>query len=254
MHRYEELEKLYYKNKIKKYLIAAVLTAAIAGGGFYYYKTSIDRQVKKKIEEVNKKLKKDAQKVKKHNLEKNVQTKTDHITDKNKTIKRLKQERPHFKEVTRKKEESLTPNLSFVIPKITKDEPVKVKPKPVKVKNKQAVKENRPAEIKNQSGSIIKEESINVHQLISSFNKEPKYDTAMLISKYYFNNNDYKNAKLWALKANNINPAKFQSWKMFAMILLKKNDKIKAKEVLKIYLNDYGDNEEIYKLLRSIDE
>jgi predicted Zn-dependent protease len=65
---------------------------------------------------------------------------------------------------------------------------------------------------------------------------------------------DYSNAKLWALKANNIDPSKYQSWKMFAFILLKKNDKIKARKILKVYLNDYGDNDEIYKLLRSLDE
>ena len=100
----------------------------------------------------------------------------------------------------------------------------------------------------------IKEESVNVEKLISTFQKHPSYEVAMIISQYFFNKRDYKKAKIWALKANNIDPSKYQSWKMFATILIKKNDKINAKEVLKVYLNDYGDNDEIYKLLRSIDE
>jgi hypothetical protein len=41
---------------------------------------------------------------------------------------------------------------------------------------------------------------------------------------------------------------------MFALILIKKKNKAKAKEVLNIYLNDYGYNDEINKLLRSLDE
>jgi hypothetical protein len=61
-------------------------------------------------------------------------------------------------------------------------------------------------------------------------------------------------AKLWALRANSINPDRFESWKIFAIILIKRNEKAKAKEVLQTYLNDYGQNEEIQKLLRSIDE
>ena len=75
-----------------------------------------------------------------------------------------------------------------------------------------------------------------------------------MISKYYFSHQDYNNAESWALKANNMDPSKYQSWKMFALILLKKHQKNKAKKVLSIYLDDYGNNEEIEKLLRSIDE
>jgi len=241
MHRYEELEKLYYKKKFRKYFLIATFVFAGAGVLVYYYSSVSDKKAQEKIEEINQKLKVKFNAAQKGN-DKNISVKKVAVVKKTEKKPVIRQKPVEEK----KKSESLTPNLSFVIPKIKEDEPKKTAH--VTKKTEEIKKEPK------NTISVIKEQSVNVKDLISSFKKEPKYDTAMVISKYYYNKKDYKNAKLWALKANSIDPSKYQSWKMFAMILIKKNDKIKAKEVLKIYLNDYGDNEEIYKLLRSIDE
>jgi len=253
MHRYDELEKLYYRNKIKKFSIILIMLFLISGSCFVYKNYFIENKKK------NAKIKFDFKKI----TTQDKPAKSNIIKDENKTSKiNIKSQETNntgkvksifVKKNISQKRESLTPNLSFVIPQIKDfNETNHI--------NRQSVKKNLNSgnnSIKNKTNKeipIIKEKQINITELIQSFNKKPSYDTAIIISKYYFNNNDLKNAKLWALRANNINPAKYESWEMFALILLKKNDKIKAKEVLRIYLNDYGENDEIYKLLRSINE
>jgi len=255
MHRYEELEKLYYKNKLKKFFIFLILVVLISGGCFVYKgdfkKNNKNEETKIKVD--FKKITNQTETVK-PNIINNDINKTSKINVKSQEKNKTKKVKNVFvKEKVEKKEESITPNLSFVIPRIKDyNETEYVSKKHVEKNSNINGAKKKKEEIP--TVPIIKEEQINISELIKSFNKNPSYDTAMVISRYYFKNNDLKNAKLWALKANNINPSKYESWKMFALILLKKNDKIKAKEVLKIYLNDYGDNEEIYKLLRSIDE
>ncbi|WP_024787894.1 hypothetical protein [Lebetimonas sp. JH369] len=122
----------------------------------------------------------------------------------------------------------------------------------MKKNDKKKLKNEIKAKIKEKP--LIIEEKVNINDLIKSYNQNPDYDIAIQISNLYLNKNMLDLAKLWALKANNLSPSKYESWKIFAIILLKKNQKQKAKEVLKTYLNDYGDNEKIEKLLRSIDE
>jgi len=257
MHRYDELEKLYYRRKIKKYSLIFSLFLIILSTLYYFQfyllkKNQPEQDIKFNIKKITLNKKDDNTiSAEDKNISNPVKKETNHIaglSKKSNTVsKEFKKEVNASKKDSNKK--SLTPNLSFVVPHIN-PESVKKETEKTDVK-KQIVKKTQKPTVKLPQ---IKEEKINIKELIASFNKEPKYDTAMVISKYYFDKNDLKNAKLWALKANNIDPSKYQSWKMFALILIKKNDKIKAKEVLQIYLNDYGDNDEIYKLLRSIDE
>ena len=100
---------------------------------------------------------------------------------------------------------------------------------------------------------MIKEEKIDEKYLLKKFNSSPTFDNAILVSTYYFKQNNLEKAKEWALKANSIDAANYQSWEMFAKILLKKHQKDKAKKVLKAYIQNYGYNENIKNLLRSIE-
>jgi hypothetical protein len=257
MHRYDELEKLYYKNKIKKYLYV-MMSLFIAVLILFWTKNTIKNKEKKPVfKSVNIADISDVAVV-----DSNISAKK----EKNKTAKNTVKQtiKQTISEKTEKKHSSV-PHLSFVLPHID-DTAVKTNKsanvKPENTKTKKSVSTQKTEKIQKQTTNnkkivvfpVIKEQKIDVKQLIKSFNAEPKYDTAIVISKYYYNKLDLINAKLWALKANSINPGNYQSWKMFAMILIKKNDKIQAKKVLKTYLNDYGDNDEIKKLLRSIDE
>jgi tetratricopeptide (TPR) repeat protein len=270
MHRYEELEKLYYRNKIKKYtyivVLFAVLSAVFFAGKDYFSKYKNQKNVKinvdfKKITSENTAV----NKIKDNNVSKvSVAKKT---LKKNKNIKNHTVTAAVKKPVTDEKSSkaaSLTPNLSFVVPKITQNnQNIKNSASNVQQEintsqnetNKSVTsKKTEQIKVQVQNEPKIKMGVINVKEMINSFNQSPDYDTAIAIANYYYFKNNLDKAKLWALKANNINPSKYQSWKIFALILLKKNDKIKAKEVLNIYLNDYGSNDQIYKLLRSIDE
>jgi tetratricopeptide (TPR) repeat protein len=82
----------------------------------------------------------------------------------------------------------------------------------------------------------------------------PSYDLALMIAKEYYKQKNYKQAQIWAIKANNLDPQKVESWLLFADILLKENKKKKALEILKIYLDQYGEEERIRAKIRSIDE
>ena len=248
MHRYDELEKLYYKNKIKKYLIIFFLFILVLLFFFYLYKLS---NYEKKTPN-NTSLKIKEQKTANKNSDINTSVKVHHEVKnplKKEKVKENNLSKNKNNKIIKKEKSTSVPNFSFALPNI----------KYVPQKQKQQNKPSKTKTVGRQTQKmktfpVIKEENLNIVDVIQAFNKNPKYDTAILISKYFFNKKDYKNAKLWALKANNIDPSKPESWKIIAFILLKKNDKIKAREILKIYLNDYGDNEEINKLLRSIDE
>jgi tetratricopeptide (TPR) repeat protein len=275
MHRYDELEKRYYRNKIKKYLIFFISLIILSLSSYYAYKKFFTNEQKSAKIKVNfKKIinqtSQNKNEINKHyeetkheiNSTKKPSAVTNEINETKKTYKEnnLTNKTSVKKEENKsEKKESLTPNLSFVVPEIKKDVPEisdknKIQKKVSSVQNEKNLTKKTNKTVTIKIIPKIKEEPLNINDLIQSFKQYPQYDTAMAISNYYFEKKDYNNAKLWALKANNINPAKYKSWKMFAMILLKKNDKIQAKKVLKIYLDDYGDNDEIEKLLRSIDE
>jgi len=262
MHRYEELERLYYKKKKKQ--IALIFIAILSIGSAFLLisnfsnserkrkiaNNSIEKNVTNNIKQINntstsKVVVKTTNESKKHNQKKGDVKKIESMTF---TVFKLNSNKVE-------NNNSSTPKLAFILPDI------KSKPKEIKLSDKKQpishpnIVENKDKEIKSEtSNTFIKEKSADIKNLINTFKKAPSYDIAMMISKYYFARKDYDNAKLWALKANNMAPSKYQSWKMFALILLKKHQKNKAKNVLSIYLDDYGSNEEIEKLLRSIDE
>ena len=250
MHRYEELEKLYYKRKIKKYVsiffvLAVAVTIVIVISNFI---NKSENQPKKIFKSVKFKSSQEFNESKKNNAKEVVKNDLNVTKTKKSVILKKSDEKNETNKIDTSKSNL---SFSFYIPNI-KQEQKKDKIKKVQ-KQKKEIK-NTDIKKPNVTVNEIKETNINVKSLIKEFNKHPDFNLAILISKYYYNKKDLANAKLWALKANNINPSDYRSWKMFALILLKKNDKIKAKEVLKIYLNDYGENEEIEKLLRSIDE
>jgi predicted Zn-dependent protease len=188
-------------------------------------------------------------------IEKNSTNKKTFFYEKNLTLEKEKKDKN--KTLKTNNTDNKKEVLSFIVPKVNLNEnniTTKQKKSESKVKknDKKTLKKVIKKEIKEKP--LIIEEKVNINDLIKSYNQNPDYDIAIQISNLYLNKNMLDLAKLWALKANNLNPSKYESWKIFAIILLKKNQKQKAKEVLKTYLNDYGDNDEIEKLLRSIDE
>ena len=242
MHRYDELERIYYKKKYKKiFLIIAffVIVIFLIVINTHYHKSQ------KKIIFHPQKIK-----INKPFIKKNKKI--------NKTTTPIKQSNKKNKnDFTKTIQE-----LKFILPEInnTKEEiPLKKMKKAKEIKKTKkhiisAKKEtNKTTSVK--SNFIIKETSINnINILINRFKKNPNYDLAIMISKIFFDKNNLKKAQSWALKANEINPQRIDSWVIFANILIKEKKINKAREILKTYLNSYGQNDIIEKKLRSINE
>jgi predicted Zn-dependent protease len=241
VHKYEKLEKIYYRKRFIKFLVIILVLFLFFLLIKIILNNFINNQPKKFVnKEIN--FSKKIIFKQKINKEKNISNIIKNNKSNDKTRKNI---------VKKKKEENnLTniPMLSFTLPKLeinnTKNNKIENNKIKVKLKNEKKTK-NHP---------LIIEENIDINTLIKNFEKNPSFDLAIQISEYYLNKNKLDIAKLWALKANNIDPSRYESWKIFAIILIKKNQKDKAIEILKVYLKDYGDNENIKKLLRSLNE
>ena len=237
MHRYEELEKSYYKYKLKKVFLIFIIITLLIGIGFVLYYSLYSKSDKKGLF------------LKKDNISLNE-------TKKNK-IYALEFNNSFSKNLKKHKEKNKTNVLilSFNIPKLEKE----FKKEDFEMKNdKKDNLQQKTSKInykieKNNNKFLIKKEKVNVNQLIKNFSLSPSFEIAIQIAKLYFEKNDLKNSQQWALKANSIDPYRYESWELFALILIKKGKNKKAKEILNIYLNDYGYNEKVEKLLRSLE-
>ena len=252
MHRYEELEKLYYKKKYLKIIFFIFLTLIVFGAVYYVvvYKKSV--KSKKEITKSKKIVKKETvKKVKQETNESNV----------SKTASAEKIKKPNKVNNEQKQNNQ---KLMFILPKIdnnmVKNSSIADKTqKTIKKQPSNKVKTNKPKKIKPQPKTeekepVIQEKKVSVSELIRKFNLNPDYDLAMLIAKEYYNRGDLNNARIWVIKANNLNPEDVESWLLFADILVKKNEKQKALKILNVYIDTYGDNPLIEAKIRSINE
>lgn len=253
MHKYERLERLYYKKKLIKISLWIIFIVFVSIGINLAYLGF-------------KKENKTAKKHLKNNKEINISVKHQTISFKKTYEKKIKNKTQHksiLQLVNKYKEKNSSKilTLEFVLPKIDEVNlklpqeslnKIKDKKRESKEEKKSNVVRNLQKKVENKP-IIIEEDNASISDLIKSFNESPSFDLAIQISQFYLNKGYISLAKKWALKANSINPDRYESWKLFAIILLKMNKKEQAKEVLKTYLNDYGNNDEIRKLLRSIE-
>ena len=218
MHRYEELEKLYYKKLFFKIFIIALIIILLAFAIFYTINLNAN----------NKKINSNTHKNKKVAIKKNNEiniTKTD-------------------------KNASKPQKITFILPNIDFLKEPKEPKKIIKKKPPQPKKE-----VKQQSINSINlsAKSVSLNQLISEYKKNKDYNIAITIANAYLERNDLKHAQKWALEANNISPSKPDSWIIFADILARKKQIKKAKSLLKAYIDSYGNNDIIEEKLRSLD-
>ena len=233
MHRYEEYEKLYYKKLFFKYFTLFLVFIIILMGTFF-------------IIRYKKNIKKDNSSIKTNNFSKNDIKKNKKPVSINKNINK-----------TDKQEKNIE-SLHFVLPDISKLDFKKrivkhKKEKEIKLTKMKEIDLNHTANLGNLKIKIV-EKKPQLKILIKKFNNTKDFDLAILISKIYFQKGDLKNAQIWALKANNINPSSYKSWILFANILIKENKIAKAKEILRFYINSYGQNDIIEKKLRSLND
>jgi len=225
MHRYEELEKRYYRNLyLKIFFILIIVILFIVSGYYFYNKFHISNKNNSKQISYNK--------------SKNISNKK----EKNLT-KKIVKNKIAIKKAEKNKTKIVKEPIKFILPDITQINVDKNKTKKIKKDKKVKIT------FTIQEISISKQD---ISVLIQNFNKNPTFEVAITIAKYFFNKNKLKKAQIWALKANNINPQRPESWIIFANILNKENKKEKAIEVLKIYKESYGINEKIENKIRSL--
>jgi tetratricopeptide (TPR) repeat protein len=233
MHRYEELEKLYYRKKYTKYFFIFISLLSITGVVFYilYFQPKpLEKQIKKpEIKPISK-----------------IETK-----EKNKTkivkVKEIKTEQPK-KNVVKKTKPKETIKKPKIIEKLELNPifPI-IDINHTKIK-KEIKKIKQPPKIKIE----IKSAKQTLNTLIYLYNKSPNYKRAIKIAKIYLNKQNYKKSIKWAKEANKLMPEKYESWYIFAKSLIKLGKTKKAKDVLIAYLDNYGADKHIEELLRSL--
>jgi len=237
MHRYDELERLYYKKLIFKYSLIFLFFIILFIAGFLI----LNKENKKQIKSIEKSVKKQEKKVIPHKEKIKKSTKIKK-RDNNLSKNKIKQKVKPVK------------NLEFVLPDLSKINVQKPASKEQKLKKTNNIKEINLNHTANIDTIKIVQKTPDLKSLIKSYNNEKDFDLAVMISKIYLKKNDLINAKEWALRANNINPSSYKSWILFADILLKEKKIKKAKEILRVYTNSYGQNDIIEKKLRSIND
>ncbi len=256
MHRYEELEKLYYKKKLLKYIFFFLLFLILILAIFVSIKVLNNKNKKVKSNDINTSKIKTK---KENNNSSNVKLKSNLTVKKNNTKNIIN------KKLQNKPQNNITENekkinkLTFILPELSSND-IAIANEASNNKEKNLTKKSSEKKSLSQNNNIseknikIVETNANVNALINQFNISPNYDLAITISKYFYNHKNYKKSQIWAIKANNIDPSKVESWILFADILLKEGKKNKAKKILSIYIDQYGNNDKIIKKLRSISE
>ena len=83
--------------------------------------------------------------------------------------------------------------------------------------------------------SNTKEEQ-SVEDWIEKYNQKKSYDSAIYIAKHYFREKDYKQAGIWAKRANQLDRDKEEAWLYYAKSVRALDNIDKARRILTIYL------------------
>jgi len=256
MHRYEELEKLYYKKKLLKYIFLFLLFIILILA-FVSIKILNNKNKKVKINDINTSKIKTTKKG--NNNSSNIKLKSNLTTKKNNTKNVLNKKLQNNPQNNIIENEKKINKLTFILPELSSND-IAIANQLTNNKEKNLTKKSSEKKSLSQNNNIseknlnIEETTANINMLINQYNISPTYDLAITISKYFYNHKNYKESQIWAIKANNLNPSKVDSWIIFADILLKEGKKNKAKKILTIYIDQYGNNDKIIKKLRSISE
>jgi len=224
VHRYEELEKIYYRKLFLKYFFTFIVLGGVIGGGYYLYKNP---QYLKLLE----------------------------IKEDKKVVNKVEVSQSNSKkvEVNNTKEVKA---IEFVVPKEALNKKL---PNPTTTKKIVKPAQKVVAQSVHQRASLIsetriREKKVSIVSLERRFKESKSYDLAIILAKRYLRMNNLKKAQYWALRANELDPQKPDSWIVFAKILAKQGKKDKAIQVLNTYIDSYGENEVVNNTLNELKE
>ena len=232
MYSYEELEKIYYKRKYQK-IGAVVGISLLFIIGIYLLVSNTQRKDIKSVTNSKKVV-------------------ASHKEEKVKAVS--KKEPPQKSSVTHQNNQMV---LSFILPDIEAIDSKKNQKAEKKVSSAKASKvehkvAEKPAVKRDKPLIVIKSQKLTLGDLIKSYQNFPSFEKAIKIANLYLKKNELKKAKEWALKANNIDASNYESWIIFAKILIKQNKRKEAIKVLKTYVENYGNNSQIENFIRSL--
>ncbi|MBC5857705.1 transformation system protein [Campylobacter jejuni] len=81
---------------------------------------------------------------------------------------------------------------------------------------------------------------LNISDLKKSFYQNPSYEKALNLAKKYFDIKVYQKTIFWALKANELDKQKQDSWLIFAQAKRALGEEKEAQSALDTYINYYG--------------
>ncbi|WP_144674580.1 transformation system protein [Campylobacter jejuni] len=81
---------------------------------------------------------------------------------------------------------------------------------------------------------------LNISDLKKSFYQNPSYEKALNLAKKYFDIKAYPKTIFWALKANELDKQKQDSWLIFAQAKRALGEEKEAQSALDAYINYYG--------------
>lgn len=124
--------------------------------------------------------------------------------------------------------------------------PTRVEPakKPVQTQEKAVVLQAYP---KQKIFSDVNEDK-PLESWIEKYNQKKSYALAIYITKQYYFESDYKNAGIWAKRANQLDRNKEEAWLFYAKSVYALGDIDKAKRILNIFLQ-YKDSTKAELLL-----
>lgn len=142
----------------------------------------------------------------------------------------------------------LTPNPILPVTKVTH----KTVQKPASAQDQKV--QTAPVEKKVLSTSITEKKSLpepsvekvnyfsdlseeqSIEDWIEKYNQKKSYYSAIYISKHYFREKEYKQAGIWAKRANQLDRDKEEAWLYYAKSVHALNNVEKARRILTIYL------------------
>lgn len=90
----------------------------------------------------------------------------------------------------------------------------------------------------------------DTESLLSTYERMPRYESALAVAKDFYAKGDYPNASVWAKKANHHNREAEEAWILSAKSNYAQGKKAEAIGVLELYLN-YKDSKAANELLKT---
>jgi len=118
-----------------------------------------------------------------------------------------------------------------------------------KAQRRKKKKKKKEKQIEKAPTPLLKVQNTNIQQLQQKFTQAPNYNIAMIIARNYYKKEVFKDAIIWAKKANQLDKSDVESWIIYAKSLHALHQYDKARQLLHIYLQ-YENSEEVDKLLK----